>query len=508
MVRSVAFLIIFCLSLVPVSAQTASKKPDLKKEKEAVSDSTQVSSQDTTKTPARKMRKAVIPQAQVKSKQTRWVKDIIGIMEKEQSADSVQGSKDVLKTPYEIVKEQNKEAVPLLIMRPVSEYGVSKLKDEWLLYLCEAYLYFRLGGIPAIHIVSPDTLSVLLTGYKDYKRAIPKEQYKEIGEQVAMPYLLYLQCQAAGKNVNFLGGISSIDESRSFANITTQFPLKDLAASLDMYAFQIVNEMGIESDKQNKPFLDTPLASKKDRNLKMLGELLSEVGKLNKVDKMVWDDFLKKYNILLKKDSRMLVGYYAAVNFCEAAEKYKDGATFSHNLVEKLGEKYPPAYVSTVRFYRLAKQYDMAADMAGRAGNLEGIQTQLKKEIALCGKEREIEEARVAEEAHKAEEERRAEEARKAEEERLAEEARKAEEARRTEEARKVLREFETESISAGHIALIHVGLGEKDQAFAWLEKAYNRQEGMLCTLKVSPTWDPLREDPRFQELLEKSAVN
>ena len=44
--------------------------------------------------------------------------------------------------------------------------------------------------------------------------------------------------------------------------------------------------------------------------------------------------------------------------------------------------------------------------------------------------------------------------------------------------------------------------LGEKDQAFEWLEKAYEERRGNLMYLKGGPWLDPLRDDPRFQDLL------
>ncbi len=53
-------------------------------------------------------------------------------------------------------------------------------------------------------------------------------------------------------------------------------------------------------------------------------------------------------------------------------------------------------------------------------------------------------------------------------------------------------------------IAEIYVGLGEKDQAFAWLEKAYAERSGQLRHLKVEPAYDRLRSDPRFQDLLRR----
>jgi hypothetical protein len=52
------------------------------------------------------------------------------------------------------------------------------------------------------------------------------------------------------------------------------------------------------------------------------------------------------------------------------------------------------------------------------------------------------------------------------------------------------------------HRALICVGLGEKDQAFEWLEKAY--EEHFMIGIKVNPVFDPPRSDPRFTNLLRR----
>ena len=50
-------------------------------------------------------------------------------------------------------------------------------------------------------------------------------------------------------------------------------------------------------------------------------------------------------------------------------------------------------------------------------------------------------------------------------------------------------------------IASIYVGLGDKDQAFAWLQKAYEEHDIWLSLVKVEPAFDPLHSDPRFAEL-------
>ncbi len=58
--------------------------------------------------------------------------------------------------------------------------------------------------------------------------------------------------------------------------------------------------------------------------------------------------------------------------------------------------------------------------------------------------------------------------------------------------------------VPSWHIMKIYLGLGQKDQAFAWLEKAFQEREGRLFWLKVDPMFDNSRSDPRFAELLRR----
>jgi TolB-like protein/DNA-binding winged helix-turn-helix (wHTH) protein/TolA-binding protein len=73
-------------------------------------------------------------------------------------------------------------------------------------------------------------------------------------------------------------------------------------------------------------------------------------------------------------------------------------------------------------------------------------------------------------------------------------------------EARKILAELQSLSehryVPATDTALIYAGLGDKDKAFAWLDKAYEEHSFSLSNLKVEPRFDPLRSDPRFADLL------
>jgi len=49
-----------------------------------------------------------------------------------------------------------------------------------------------------------------------------------------------------------------------------------------------------------------------------------------------------------------------------------------------------------------------------------------------------------------------------------------------------------------------HLGMGNKEEALADLEKAYSEHLNNLTTLKVDPAFDSLRSDPRFQDLLRR----
>jgi len=60
------------------------------------------------------------------------------------------------------------------------------------------------------------------------------------------------------------------------------------------------------------------------------------------------------------------------------------------------------------------------------------------------------------------------------------------------------------EYVSPYFIAIVYAGLGDKDQAFAWLEKAYQDRSTLMAQLKVEAFFDPLRSDPRFQDLLRR----
>ncbi len=78
-------------------------------------------------------------------------------------------------------------------------------------------------------------------------------------------------------------------------------------------------------------------------------------------------------------------------------------------------------------------------------------------------------------------------------------------------EAQKVLRELgelqNRRYVSPYTLAAIYAGMSEKDQAFKWLEKAYEERDIWLMNLKVDPMFSKLRSDRRLTDLLARAGL-
>lgn len=62
----------------------------------------------------------------------------------------------------------------------------------------------------------------------------------------------------------------------------------------------------------------------------------------------------------------------------------------------------------------------------------------------------------------------------------------------------------QTRYVSPYSIAIINIGLNNKDEAFNWMEKLYRDSNDWLVWLRVGPEFDPIRSDPRFDNLLAR----
>src|SRR2546423_1780579 len=78
----------------------------------------------------------------------------------------------------------------------------------------------------------------------------------------------------------------------------------------------------------------------------------------------------------------------------------------------------------------------------------------------------------------------------------------------RKDEAHKLIAELKEQSttryVASYWIAVIHAGLDEKDEAFVWLEKAYQERSWWLVWIKMDPIVDSLRSDARFIDLMRR----
>ena len=77
--------------------------------------------------------------------------------------------------------------------------------------------------------------------------------------------------------------------------------------------------------------------------------------------------------------------------------------------------------------------------------------------------------------------------------------------AERNEEAAKILATLEEDPQTAPYdIAIVYLGMGDHQRAIDWLEKAYSTRNSQLIYINRDPRFDPLREDSRFVQLLER----
>ena len=70
--------------------------------------------------------------------------------------------------------------------------------------------------------------------------------------------------------------------------------------------------------------------------------------------------------------------------------------------------------------------------------------------------------------------------------------------------AQEFLRLSPRDGVQPSIMAAAFLAMGDREQAFAWLEKAHAEHDNGLTGLKVGRSWEPLRNDPRFQSLLRR----
>jgi serine/threonine protein kinase/Tfp pilus assembly protein PilF len=69
---------------------------------------------------------------------------------------------------------------------------------------------------------------------------------------------------------------------------------------------------------------------------------------------------------------------------------------------------------------------------------------------------------------------------------------------------RKVMADPKYKELSETQIAKVYIALGDNDQAFKWLNKAFENRDSALVYLAIDSIYDSIHNDPRYQELLKK----
>jgi tetratricopeptide (TPR) repeat protein len=70
------------------------------------------------------------------------------------------------------------------------------------------------------------------------------------------------------------------------------------------------------------------------------------------------------------------------------------------------------------------------------------------------------------------------------------------------------LREFAAKQrVPPIYFAYVYAGLRRNDEAFSWLERAFEERHSDLIFLRVQPEWDPIRNDPRLADLIRRVGI-
>ena len=82
----------------------------------------------------------------------------------------------------------------------------------------------------------------------------------------------------------------------------------------------------------------------------------------------------------------------------------------------------------------------------------------------------------------------------------------------RREQAQATLEELKLSAtksyVPAYSFAVVHNGLGEKEEALKYLEKSFQEREVQITFIKIDTRWNEVHDDPRFQNLMQRLGFN
>jgi TolB-like protein/Flp pilus assembly protein TadD len=217
-----------------------------------------------------------------------------------------------------------------------------------------------------------------------------------------------------------------------------------------------------------------------------------------------WDKARNEYETALEINPNYLAAYqYYAINL--AAQGDLDGMFEKAHRCLEIDPLLPVTNANLAWFYYLARQYELAEEQARLTIEIEPSHFSAHWVLGITyGQQKRYEEAfKSLQNAADASGNRPFV---------IADLGRILAEAKKKNEARKILKKLENAAkenyICPLNRAKIHLGLGETDKVFEWLEKGFEERAVRMPGFLIDPQFDQIRADERFRNIIKKTGVN
>jgi len=256
-----------------------------------------------------------------------------------------------------------KEAVRLLIARP-NDFGKAvKPKSYWVPAIAEAFLYFRMGAILSLDIISLEDISKALPSHRHFGKRITGDKYFQTAEELYATHVLYWEFEPrSSKESVFHITVETLDQSRKTFRLEAQVALDDINTSLNKAINRLIPALGLSTKDIPDPFFAVDILGTNQKNAKRIGEciILGEGA-----DEATLLRLLGECETVIREDFTMYIAYAAAVRLYMKAGNRAMAVTVCENLYKKLWNLYPKLALKLARVYRTAGKVDKAEKMLG-----------------------------------------------------------------------------------------------------------------------------------------------
>lgn len=301
---------------------------------------------------------------------------------------SAVGAQDSARICDEQVQSASRKTI--VIARPgVEGLGGGNQESSWIPSFIESFLYFRLGAVQQLVIVSPDTIAAQLSAAEGVGAAVSGEQglakYSVIAKNMNASFLLNTELnQTKGKKpVRFSLVLIGVQDGKADTFAINIPPLENPAENIEAALDSCVNKMLLGSSisllPREKKLLGINIVGP-GKNAKAIGSALSGIKTLKgKEHENVAQD-LKK---LVSQDPKVYLAYYAGAQEFARASRYGDAALLLRDLIMKIGPNYPALYPLAARNFRLSDNNEDALQIVNMAQGMKLTTDALLLEKAL-----------------------------------------------------------------------------------------------------------------------------